>query len=102
MVAYTDSGELLYYGRVDNQIKVNGYRVELQDIENNILEVIGKDTDNSVVVIPVSINGLISLHAFYEGVKECDFKPDQILKQLSNKLPSYMVPSTIEYFSQFP
>ncbi|MCB4994270.1 mutanobactin A non-ribosomal peptide synthetase MubA [Streptococcus mutans] len=102
LVAYTDSGELLYYGRIDNQIKINGYRIELQDIEKNILEIIGQDSDCSVVVIPVSINGLISLHAFYEGVTGFDSNPNQVLKQLTNKLPSYMVPSTIESLSQFP
>ena len=86
----------------DNQIKINGYRIELQDIEKNILEIIGQDSDCSVVVIPVSINGLISLHAFYEGVTGFDSNPNQVLKQLTNKLPSYMVPSTIESLSQFP
>lgn len=99
-VSYDSAGNLLYLGRMDNQIKIRGYRVEIQDIENNILEALGEGSKNSVVVLPVESDGILSLHAFYTGIKEQNF--DSIIEKLTDRLPDYMIPNTIEYLSEFP
>ncbi|MRH99216.1 amino acid adenylation domain-containing protein [Kriegella sp. EG-1] len=36
LVRFNDSGELEYLGRVDEQVKLNGFRIELADIEANL------------------------------------------------------------------
>lgn len=55
LVRWLDNGDLEYIGRIDNQIKVRGYRIELNEVENIIRQhpdvgdaiVIAKDTPNS-------------------------------------------------------
>lgn len=45
----TDDGELVFLGRVDNQIKVRGYRIELEAVEAALVEAPGVDTCAAVI-----------------------------------------------------
>lgn len=47
---YIKDGILHYCGRIDFQVKVNGFRIELEDIENNLRKI---ELIKSAVVIPV-------------------------------------------------
>ena len=46
---YLEDGMLFYCGRIDLQIKLHGYRIELEDIENNIRRIPGIE---HAVVLP--------------------------------------------------
>ena len=83
-------GNLRFYGRRDNQIKINGFRVEIEEIES----VIKALTKRNVVVIYKS-NQLIA-------VIESDKIIERIEERLQSKLPQYMIPSRIYYFPIFP
>lgn len=83
---FDENGFLFVNGRIDNQIKLSGHRIELEDIENNIsrLEYI---KDNVVVI--TENNNLV---CFY--VSSDDFQEDiQFIKnELKKYIPSYMIP----------
>ncbi len=49
LVRINKSGEFEYLGRVDEQVKLRGYRIELTDIESNIINIDG--VDNCAVVL---------------------------------------------------
>lgn len=49
-LGYMENGLLYYCGRIDLQIKLHGYRIEIEDIEKNLLKVEGVD---NAVVLPV-------------------------------------------------
>ncbi|AXP08242.1 amino acid adenylation domain-containing protein [Campylobacter hepaticus] len=79
IVAYNALGELLCYGRKDNQIKYMGHRIELGEIESIINS--HPEIKNSACIFKDDII------CFYESENEINCKAF-----LNDKLPSYMIP----------
>ena len=101
---YLRDGMLFYNGRIDLQIKLHGYRIELSDIENNLLKVPGVE---QACVVPSERDGRITkLHAFVvmpERQEDNDRKQGAVLKeQLASFLPEYMVPGKFHFITQIP
>jgi D-alanine--poly(phosphoribitol) ligase subunit 1 len=97
-------GLLFFEGRIDEQIKLYGYRIELGDVEAN-LRVLAQVRD--AVVIPVIKNGAAqSLAAFVVLSKqagESHFELSHTLrKQLGERLPAYMLPRKFVFLDAFP
>jgi amino acid adenylation domain-containing protein len=90
-------GELVHLGRLDHQVKVHGYRVELGEIEAVLREQPG--VTDAVVLALTAANGEVELAAAYTGDQEDE---DALLTALSARLPSYMVPRTLTAFATFP
>lgn len=92
-----EEGDFLYCGRIDHQVKIQGYRVELGEIENharNFTNII------NVVALPIKNTfGTIQLHLFLEDYHG-DFK--ELTQYLSKKIPVYMVPASISSIPLFP
>lgn len=79
---------MLYIGRKDNQVKLNGYRIELDEISSAIKTIFKMKT---VVTIINNINNIPNLSVYYVDSKKYNEK--QIKKELNNKLPKYMIPN---------
>ncbi|GIM92600.1 amino acid adenylation domain-containing protein [Paractinoplanes toevensis] len=88
---------LVHLGRLDHQVKVQGYRVELGEIEAALRDIAGV---RDVVVLARTAPGAPTvLHAVYTGV-ELD---DALLREtLRGRLPHYMVPRSTEHREQLP
>lgn len=100
---FFDGGVLYYNGRIDNQIKLHGYRIELGDIEANLIDIEGiKDA----AVLPRIKDGQIrSLTAFVVGniEAESEYLAGKVVKSLlAEKLPEYMVPKKIKFIDKMP
>jgi amino acid adenylation domain-containing protein len=96
---YFDSdGDIMLFGRLDSQVKIQGYRIELGEIEFQARHVLnGK---NAIAMVYLNSLGLNEIVLFIESETLSEKK---ILKDfLRDKLPSYMVPSRIEFKSVFP
>lgn len=101
--------DLLYYcGRKDFQIKLNGYRIELDDICENINKI---DCVNNNIVMPVYKDGRVQYIVSFVVLKkkqEVQLKKDNIKvnlyirKELSKLIPSYMIPKKIVIMEKFP
>ncbi|ACT05825.1 AMP-dependent synthetase and ligase [Dickeya chrysanthemi Ech1591] len=89
-LGYEVDGILYCQGRNDSQIKLNGYRIEINEIENRLLAM---PDISEAVVLPLmkSGGGVLRIAAF------CVTKmaPDAIKTSLSQVIPHYMVPSQI-------
>lgn len=94
MVKWSHTGELLYMGRKDFQIKHMGYRIELGEIEAMAGAVDGVDSCAGLYDAP---NDQIIL--FYQG---STMESDALLKTLRGRLPQYMLPSHIIRLKQMP
>jgi D-alanine--poly(phosphoribitol) ligase subunit 1 len=97
-------GLLFFEGRMDNQIKLHGYRIELADVEANLQALAGV---RDAVVLPVLGQGAIdSLAAFVilnERPERTDFQLACELKgQLNERLPAYMIPRRFSFLESFP
>lgn len=103
-LAYKKDNIFYYCGRKDFQIKLNGFRIELEDIENNLRKL---DYLSNAVVLPVKREEKIShIAAFVKLNKTIDEKEFKIAMKIKNDLgkflPSYMVPRTIKLIDKFP
>jgi D-alanine--poly(phosphoribitol) ligase subunit 1 len=97
-------GLLFCEGRMDNQIKLHGYRVELGDIESNLRALPGVA---DAVVLPILWEGRPdALSAFVVMTKrgnEPDFDLGNRLRdQLAERLPVYMLPRQFSFLDRFP
>lgn len=87
-------GLLFFSGRIDQQLKVNGFRIELGDIEQNLCSL--REVRNAVAV-PMKRGGVVEGIAAFVEVRvrngETDFELTQQLRAaISKKLPAYMIP----------
>jgi D-alanine--poly(phosphoribitol) ligase subunit 1 len=97
-------GLLFFEGRIDEQIKLSGYRIELGDVEANLRAL---PTIGNAVVIPVIKDGAAqSLTAFITLLarnETSDFKLAHNLRsQLGERLPVYMLPRKFVFLDAFP
>lgn len=98
-------GDYYYFcGRIDFQVKLNGFRIELEDIENNMMRVTNVAR---AVVLPVSKGEKIDhLVAFVMLQKKSELSPLKtglaIKEELKQYLPSYMIPRKIVLRDSFP
>ena len=97
-------GCIYYLGRLDNQIKLNGFRVELEDVENNLGKV--RNVARAAVLPEMQDGKVVSLTAYVmlekpdgEGSLQ---RARRIKKELSALVPSYMVPRKIVAVESFP
>jgi amino acid adenylation domain-containing protein len=85
-------GKLEFLGRRDSQVKISGFRIEIGEIENALLRVVGV-RDGAVVVNK-------HLVAFCTGERPLDSAV--IRDKLAESLPAYMVPSAIHWRKALP
>ncbi len=99
-----EDGLLFFDGRIDNQIKLHGYRIELADVEANLRAVQGV---RDAVVMPIMKDGRPeSLAAFVilsERPNGSDFEVSRTLRtRLGERLPAYMLPRRFAFLDAFP
>ncbi|MFZ3387709.1 AMP-binding protein [Buttiauxella gaviniae] len=84
-------------GRNDSQIKMNGYRIEIHEIENRLLALSGI---SEAVVLPLTKKdgAVLRLAAFCSS----SLSEKEIKANLTKTLPSYMVPSQIVVMDILP
>ena len=89
---YMENDLLFYGGRLDNQIKLNGFRIELEDIEKNLKNIDGIE---QAVVFPALLNDSNQFLYAVIGSKNKDLKSIKIKEKLKEYLPEYMIPRRI-------
>lgn len=94
----TADGRFHCLGRIDNQIKVHGYRVELEEIDAHLRVVSGADVVGSVgwPVHDGTARGIVS----FVGAGAVD--AGQVLGALKTRVPHYMVPNRIVALAAMP
>ncbi len=91
-------GPLLYLGRLDNQVKIQGYRVELEEVEAVLREAAQVETAVAVGW-PLNASGADGIVAFL-GSGTVDL--EVVRQSLRQRLPAYMLPRTIHRLREFP
>ncbi len=95
--AFNDKGEITCYGRVDNQVKIRGLRIELQEIEKRIQSVYNI---HDCVVVKKVVKGKDALCAYY--VERGHVSKSVLKTVLYSKLPEYMVPQYFVKLDELP
>lgn len=98
-VVYRDANGLYHFlSRIDNQVKVRGFRVELGEIEAHLRQVC---SSNCVVALawPIRVGSAGGIVAFVSGT---DCSVAQIRTALKDRLPDHLVPDQIRSIERLP
>ena len=89
---------LTYLGRIDNQVKILGHRVELGEIEAVVREASGVD---GVIAVgwPKNPGGAGGVEVFLQSEGPL---PPELKEMVDRRLPVYMAPRRYHYLPQFP
>lgn len=91
----TPNGEFILFGRTDNQIKLHGYRIELEDIESQIQAISG------IRECAVIVNNE-QLIAFICLTTPSSLSENGLLDHLAAHLPEYMLPTRLIFLEKLP
>jgi amino acid adenylation domain-containing protein len=99
LVQQDEAGCIYYLSRVDNQVKLRGYRVELQEIEHVLR---GASGAQEVVAVPWPLHagmaeGVVGFICTADRVDE-----GAVLARCREKLPEYMVPTRVYAVAALP
>ncbi len=92
-------GNIAFHGRIDDQVKVRGFRVELGEIEAKLSEEAG--VSQAAVVLRTD-DGMDRLVAFIVGEQGVAFEGPVLRAALRDKLPPYMIPAHFEAIGSLP
>jgi acyl-coenzyme A synthetase/AMP-(fatty) acid ligase len=93
-----NNGPITFLGRSDNQIKVQGYRVELEEVEAWLR----REAKVKVAVAvgwPITASGPSGIEAF---VSESPMTTEEILRGLKSILPRYALPRRVHRLDNWP
>ncbi len=93
-----ESGRYHHMGRVDNQVKISGNRVELEEVEAQLRVVLGSDTV-AAVAWPMQHGTADKLIAFVSSPARPLAEASDALK---DRLPPYMIPARIHQMDEMP
>jgi len=90
-------GNLVFLGRVDDQIKIRGFRVEIGEVEHAVRECPG--VLDVAVLLRADAPGGAALAAFLVG----EPSPDGVITdRLRDRLPGHMIPRTYVWLDEMP
>jgi amino acid adenylation domain-containing protein/non-ribosomal peptide synthase protein (TIGR01720 family) len=95
---FTETGEIEYMGRLDDQLKVRGYRIEPAEVEKAVMSFSGIKA--AVINAVTNKTGHNELVCYYTA--EVPVSPQSIKQHLESKLPPYMIPVYFVQLEQMP
>lgn len=98
-VRVLEDGVLEFLGRVDNQVKFRGYRIELSEIEAALCAVPGIGEARVLVLDGGGLNPVLRAVVVADGSQDLVARASAALRE---RLPEYMVPSQILVLDTFP
>lgn len=90
-------GNLIYCGRTDSQVKIDGHRVELGEIEHFARQFI--DSSAAAVVVENDAAGVCRLRLYVGGDR---IEKAGLERHLKENLPAYMRPAAITVLPELP
>lgn len=97
LVKIRPDGNIVWLGRIDEQVKINGHRVELAEIEV-VLSQLMENADVCVKLHKTS-DKADQVLAYYESTNEWNL--EEVRARASEILPVYMLPSVLIQVAQF-
>jgi amino acid adenylation domain-containing protein len=92
-----EEGDIMYLGRVDSQIKVQGFRVELSEIEFFAKEYLKKTN-----AVAVAFTNQIQNTEIGMVIESEEFDTKELLGYMKTKMPVYMIPTQVRFVDSFP
>jgi non-ribosomal peptide synthetase-like protein len=100
LVHRASDGRFFYHGRIDSQVKLRGYRIELEAIESRLAECVGVRQAACRVQGDGAQQTLVGFIVPEDGLET--LSSDDLKASLLRMLPAYMVPSRFAMLSSLP
>ena len=100
LVRFLPDGNLEFLGRLDQQVKIRGLRIELTEIETALLE--HPDVREAVVLAVESDSSGLSLVGYVVARGEYSTSAAELRAFLKSRLPAYMVPGVFSFVASVP
>jgi non-ribosomal peptide synthetase-like protein len=98
--SWTNDGEIQFLGRIDGQVKLRGFRIELSEIESVIMQCAGVSAAVVAVKKVAHVDRLIAYLVPRQSLAELDL--GRIYETMRSHLPAYMVPTSLELLTSLP
>jgi amino acid adenylation domain-containing protein len=99
LAKWLPDGNLLYFGRIDEQVKINGHRVELAEIETALIGL--PKIKLASVIISNHLGTTPSLVAYLQPINNND-KDINVREELAKIVPNFMIPNFFMWVNDFP
>jgi non-ribosomal peptide synthetase component F len=102
LVRWSTEGKMLFLGRIDSQVKLRGFRIEVGEIETQLATFPGVTT--AVVVLRTDAGGEPYLCAYVVCTEDlkAHFSESAMRRHLAQTLPKYMLPSRFAWVDAMP
>jgi len=90
-------GDIMYLGRIDSQIKVQGFRVELSEIEFFAKEYLKK-----INAVAIAFTNQINNTEIGMVIESGEFDTKELINYMKTKMPGYMIPTQLRFINSFP
>jgi len=92
-----DDGDIMFIGRMDNQVKIQGFRVEFTEIE-----FYAKEFLKNINVVATTFTNIVGNNEIALIIESETINTHALLEHLKKKLPAYMIPSRINFCPELP
>ncbi|MFF3786214.1 amino acid adenylation domain-containing protein [Streptomyces sp. NPDC001933] len=99
IVRYRPDGRLEFLGRSDHQVKLRGFRIELNEIQNVLLQ--HPEVDSAVAVLREDRPGDARIIGYFTA-PEPELRTSDLRQWLAERLPEYMVPALLVQLDALP
>ena len=100
LVRYRSNGEIEFLGRTDHQVKVRGFRIELQEIEATLQQ--HGAVQEAIVIAHLNQANYKYLVAYVVSSNDDTISRDSLRQFLKTRLPDYMIPGQFVFLDEFP
>ncbi|WP_058235069.1 non-ribosomal peptide synthetase [Devriesea agamarum] len=102
LVRVAEDGHVEYLGRVDDQLKISGYRIEPGEVETALRVLPEVEQAAAFADVPGSVAGRLLAAVTRSNKANGNLDPDAVKEALASSLPHYMVPSQVLVLDQLP
>ncbi len=95
------NGELYFLGRLDDQIKIRGFRVELSEIEAVLIEHPSIKAA-AVRVVDAADRKELAAYIVCDNGEDADLDRNALAEQLRSRMPPYMIPQFLDVLPTLP
>lgn len=95
---WDESGNIMYSGRIDQQAKIQGFRVELGEIEFHVREYFNKEKR----VMAIAFQNDKNLTEIALFVESAELDTNELVTYMRSKMPAYMIPTRIIFIENLP
>lgn len=99
LVKQLDSGDYLFVSRKDSQVKVRGFRIELEEIQHALLQ---QPEISEAAVLVEEVHSDKKIFAFLVKQTGMSLTAKELKKRLATKLPHYMIPHVVNWLDKLP